>query len=94
MASLNTFCLVALVFLSLPLPLFASAGLRAFPSARRSLVLSVWVNSIVLCAAGLLTLTPLPVWLAAAVGGTSFILCGMHMFVELARAAAVNAESA
>lgn len=95
MEPLNTFCVAALGFLSLPLPLFASAALGAFPSARRSLVPWVWGNSFVLGAAALLIVaTPLPAWIALAAGGTSFVVCGMQMFLRLARAAASSGERA
>jgi hypothetical protein len=88
MDPLNTFCLAALVFLSLPLPLFASAALGTFPSARRSLVPWAWGNSFVLGAAGVfLIATPLSAWIVLAVCGISFVVCGTQMFLRLARAA-------
>ena len=43
---LNAFCLAALVFLSLPLPLFASAALEVRPFARPLLLPGVWANAI------------------------------------------------
>lgn len=95
MEPLNTFCLAALVFLSLPLPLFASAALGPCPGARRSLLPWAWGNSFALAAAGLLIIaTPLPPWTAFALGGTSFVVCGMQMFLRLAQAAATGATMA
>lgn len=93
MEPLNVFCLAALVFLSLPLPLFASAAIGACPSARRSLAPWLWGNSFVLSAAGVLIVaTPLPPWVAVAIGGISFVVCGTHMFLRLARVAAISTE--
>jgi hypothetical protein len=92
---LNTLCLAALVFLSLPLPLFAAAAIGACPTARRSLVPWAWGNSFALAAAGLLIVTtPLSPWIALAVGGTAFLVCGAQMFLRLARVAAAATTTA
>ncbi|MBM4071352.1 MAG: hypothetical protein FJ271_20805 [Planctomycetes bacterium] len=89
MEPLNTFCLAALVFLSLPMPLFACVALKAFPAVRWSLMPWAWGNSFVLAVAGLLIVaTPLPPWIALAVGATAFVVCGMQMFARFARGAA------
>jgi hypothetical protein len=89
MEPISTFCLAAIVFLSLPLPLFASAALGTCPSARRSLMPWVWGNAIVGSAAGLLIVaTPLPPWMGLAIGSTAFLVCGMQMFFRLGRRAA------
>ena len=67
MEPFSTFCLAGLVFLSLPLPLFASAALGACPSARPSLMPWAWGNSFVGAVAGLLIIaTPLPPWIGLA----------------------------
>lgn len=93
MDPLNALCLAVLVFLSLPLPLFASAALGACPAARGAVVPWAWGNSVVLCAAGLLVVAaPVSPWLAVAVGGTSFVICGAQMFRRLARVAGVRTE--
>lgn len=91
MEPFSTFCLAGLVFLSLPLPLFASAALGVCPWTRRTLTPWEWGNSIIGSVAGLLILgTPLPPCIALALGGTSFLFCGMQMFLGLARAAAIS----
>jgi len=83
---LNAIGLAVLVFLSLPLPLFASAALGACPTARGAVVPWAWGNSVVLgTAALLLVATPVSPWIAVAVGGTSFVICGTQMFRRLAR---------
>jgi hypothetical protein len=91
MEPLSTFCFAALVFLSLPLPLFASAAVDACPSARRSLIPWVWCNAIGGGAAGLsIIASPTPPLAALAVGCVIFIVCGLQMFRCLARTASVN----
>jgi hypothetical protein len=89
MQPLDTFALAAMVFLSLPLPLFASAALGAYPAARRSLMPWVWGNALGGAALGLLIIsTPLPAWALLATASAIFVFCGMQMSLRLARAAA------
>ena len=77
----STFCLTAIVFLSLPLPLFASATLGVCESFRRELMPWVWVNVVVGSLAGIMIiLTPLQPLVAVTVASATFILCGMQMF--------------
>ncbi len=93
MESLNTFCLAGIVFLSLPLPLFASASLGVCPSARRSLMSWVWGNSIVLGVLGLLLVTTsAPPLAELAAGCLVFLACGLQMFVRLARAKGASGD--
>ena len=93
MEPLHTFCFAALVFLSLPLPLFASAALASCPPARRSLLPWVWANAISGAALGLLILaTPLPPWVGLAAASAAFVVCGMQMFHRLAQAASFGAS--
>lgn len=82
----SLFCLAALVFLALPLPVFASVALQACPSARRSLLPWVWSNAIGSAAIGLLIIaTGLPCLALLATGCVIFVICGMRMFQQLAR---------
>ena len=84
--SLNAFCLAGLVFLSLPLPLFASAAIGARPSARPLLLPWVWGNAISGAALGVLIVaTSVPPLAALAVAGTIFVACGTQMSYRLAR---------
>jgi hypothetical protein len=86
----SLFCLAALVFLALPLPVFASVALQACPAARRPLLPWVWSNAIASSANGLLIIaTGLPRMALLATGCVVFLICGMRMFQQLARIAAV-----
>jgi hypothetical protein len=86
MEPLGTFCLAALVFLSLPLPLFAGAALGEYPSARRSLLPWVWGNAAAGAFFGLLLVaTALPPLALLGSGAAVFVLCGMQMTARLAR---------
>ena len=83
---LSAFCLAALLFLSLPLPLFASAALSTRPSARPLLLPWVWLNAIGGTALGvLLSATAAPPLALLAAAGTLFVTCGMQMSHRLAR---------
>lgn len=94
MELLHTFSLAALVFLALPLPLFASAALGACPVARRSLLPWVWGNALGGAVAGLaIVATPLPPWIALSAGAVIFLVCGAQMFHRLARTAATSAHA-
>ena len=85
MHPINTFCLAAIVFLSLPLPLFLSSTLGVCPSLRRPLVPWVWANVIVGSACGLLIIaTPFEPFIAVGAASAAFILCGMQMFRQIA----------
>lgn len=88
MDMLKTLFLAFLVFLALPLPLFASAALRICPAARTLVLPWVRGNSFALAASGLfIVATSLPPWIAFAVGGLAFLACGTHMSSSLARVA-------
>lgn len=88
MEPVHTFCLAALVFLSLPLPVFASAALRVRPAARERLFRPVRANALGLGVAGvLLVTTSLPPLVVLAAGGTVFVTCGARMCARLAEAA-------
>lgn len=90
MDPLSTFCLAGIVFLSLPLPLFASAALSACPSSRRSLMPWVWTNAAAGAVLGLLIIaTPLPPLVELTLAGAVFMYCGMQMSTRLARLAHV-----
>lgn len=85
MDPVSTFCLSAIVFLSLPLPLFASATLGVCPSSRRSLMPWVWGNAIVGAVTGILIVaTPFQPLIAVTVASATFILCGTQMFRRVA----------
>jgi hypothetical protein len=85
MAPFNTFCLAAIVFLSLPLPVFASAVLGVKPSARRFVMPWVWAHAGVSAVFGLTIITEALTPLAAvAIVGTGFVICGTGMFRSLA----------
>ena len=83
---LNAFCLAALLFLSLPLPLFASAAVSARPSVRPLLLPWVWLNAIGGAAlGGLIIAAAAPPLAVLAAAGTLFVTCGMQMCYRLAR---------
>jgi len=70
---LSTFCLSALLFLSLPLPLFAGAAIKVYPLARRSLMPWLCCSSVGLGVMGLLIIaTPLAPLAELVVGCTIF----------------------
>src|SRR5688572_25619343 len=83
---LHAFCLAALLLLSLPLPLFASAALSARPSARPLLLPWVWGNALGGGALGTLMIaTAIPPLVVLAAAGMVFVTCGMQMVYRLAR---------
>jgi hypothetical protein len=83
---LDTLCLAALVFLSLPLPLFASAALGVRPSARPLLLPWVWGHARSGGALGVLLIaTSIPPLVVLAAAGTIFVAWGMQMSRRLAR---------
>jgi hypothetical protein len=85
MDPVNSICLAAIVFLSLPLPLFASAAIASCPSARRLVMPWVWAHCICGSACGLLVIAaPLPPWWGLALAAAGFIGCGMQMAHNLA----------
>lgn len=92
MNALNSFCLASLVFMSLPLPLFASAAIGVCPSLRRSVIPLVWINTFIGATMGLLVAanSPMPLLLVA-FACVTFIVCGIRMFRHAAKAAAQNA---
>jgi hypothetical protein len=85
--ALNLFSLAVLVFLSLPLPMFASAALSARPSARPLLLPWVRGQAVSIGALGVLMVTtPVPPLIVLAAAGTVFLACGTQMFRRLAAA--------
>lgn len=81
MDHISTFCLSAVVFLSLPLPLFASVAIGASPTHRRSLMPWVWANVAIGLIAGLSIIAMFfPPVVAAAVASIAFVHCGAQMF--------------
>lgn len=80
MAVLPDFCLAALVFLSLGLPLYAAAKLRPIPPARRPHLGAVWAGQAGLAAAGLLVIAGGADPVACVAGGAAGCVLGGWMF--------------
>ena len=85
MDPVSTFCLASVVFLSLPLPLFAGVSLGVCPSLQSSLKPLVWANALVGSVTALsIIATSFPPLLAVTVSAATFIICGMEMFRRIA----------
>lgn len=86
MTLVHEFCLAAIVFLSLPLPVFASLVSDEFLAAGHRLKPYVYGNALAGAVLGLLVIaTPLPELALTAIAAIVFMTCGAGMFVALAR---------
>lgn len=89
MAFLNAFSLCAIVFLSIPLPIFLSAAIHVRPSLCGPTVKLVWINAAVCSvSATMIIATPVLPLIAVAIAAASFMLCGMQMFQQMAKCSA------
>lgn len=80
----SVFCLFAVVFLSLPLPLFTSVAIGVSPSYRSSLMPWVWANVAAGSIAGLsIIATSFSPIIAATVASTAFVVAGLRCFAVL-----------
>lgn len=86
MTPVHEFCLAAIVFLSLPLPVFASLVSDEFPAIGHCLKRYVYWNTVTAAVLGLLVIaTPLLELALTALEAIVFLACGAGMFVGLAR---------